>query len=497
MAGLDPSVSNRLEAITSGRYPPLVLDLDGTLIRNDLTFELFALCAKWRPLMLFRIVFIALFDRGHAKRLLVERFGHHIDPETLPYEPEVLALMQRYKRRGHSIELVSGSDERLVERIARHNDIARFKGSKPGLNLTASSKAEYLKQIHGSNFLYVGNAKSDLAVWRAGQGGFGVNAPVKSYALTTDRGARNTVEELVPRRSETPALIKSLRMHQWAKNLLLLIVPALQIVHLTALDGLKLLAALICFSLLASATYLINDVLDIQDDRRHKNKRLRPLASGLLSIPTACAFVAAVLPASLIAAFLLDRAFGDVLFLYLIVTALYSCGLKRLAIIDVFTLAGLFSIRVIAGAFLIGYPPSGWLLTFIGCFFLSLAIGKRFVEIQALDSQSDTPGRGYVAGDAIPLLATGAGIGMIAALAMLIYGLSAPVSVFKSEYVVLIGSGLLLAWIMRFWLLAGRREIADDPVIYAIRDRTSLMLLGSISMVFAFDLTSPLWISLF
>ncbi len=478
-------------------HPPLVLDLDGTLIRNDLTFELCVLCARWRPILLFRILFIAIFDRGRAKRILAEHFADYIDPETLPYESDVLRLVRKYKESGRSIELVSGSDEQIVAAIARKHNIACFKGSKAGLNLIARRKADYLTARHGSNFLYVGNAKSDFAVWRAGRGGYGVNAPAKSYALTAEDGSRVQISELVPRRNELRALVKSLRLHQWAKNLLLLIVPALQIIHLSATDGLKLLAAFFCFSLLASATYLINDLFDIQDDRRHRSKRLRPLADGMLSIPIAITFVVVILPSSLFTAFLIDRTFGAVLFLYLIITTLYSFGLKRLAIVDVFTLASLFSIRVIAGAFLIEYPPSGWLLSFIGCFFLSLAIGKRYVELLTLDGKIRTPGRGYLASDVGPLLASGAGSGMIAVLAMLIYGLSAPVTVFNSESAVLLGCGLLLAWIMRFWLLAGRREISDDPVVYAIRDRTSLTLLGMISFFFALDLTSPLWISLF
>lgn len=497
MAGLEPSASGSLQAMSSVQSPSLVLDLDGTLIRNDLTFELFVLCARWQPFLLLRIAYIAIIDRPRAKRLLTERFAHHIDPKTLPYDPDVLNLIHRFKQSGHSIELVSGSDEQLVEAIARHIDIPRFKGSTRGVNLTGWCKADYLTKRHGSNFLYVGNSISDRAIWHAGQGGFGVNAPSKSYGMQHADGSLVNVKELVPRRSWAGPLFTSLRPHQWTKNLLLLIVPAIQIIHLDVTDGLKLLAALICFSLLASATYLINDLFDLQDDRRHRTKCLRPLASGLLSVPIAVAFVFLTLPTCLVASFLIDSAFGSVLVSYLIVTTLYSYRLKCLAVIDVFTLASLFAIRVIAGAYIVGYPPSGWLLTFVGCFFLSLAIGKRFIELQALGGEPNTPGRGYVAGDEIPLLATGSGIGMIAVLAMLIYGLSAPVTVFNSETVVLIGSALLLAWTMRFWLLAGRREISEDPVIYAIRDRTSLILLAAISLVFAFDLTSPLWTGLF
>lgn len=210
-----------------------------------------------------------------------------------------------------------------------------------------------------------------------------------------------------------------------------------------------------------------NDLFDIPDDRRHPIKRHHPLAIGLLSIPAAIGFVAVILPVSLCASFLVDWVFGWVLVTYFFVTALYTFRLKRLAIIDVFTLASVFSIRVIAAAYVVEYPPSRWLLTFAGCFFLSLVIGKRFIEIHAVGDKSDVPGRGYRAGDQISLLASGSAIGMMAVFAMLIYGLSAPITVFNSEMVVLAGCALLLAWMLRFWLLAGRRAISEDPVIYA------------------------------
>ena len=167
--------------------------------------------------------------------------------------------------------------------------------------------------------------------------------------------------------------------------------------------------------------------------------------------------------------------------------------LKRIAVADVFILAGLFSIRVIAGAYLVGYPPSGWLLTFIGSFFLSLAIGKRYIEVIALDETKKVAGRGYMKSDEVSLLTIGAAVGCASVVALLIYGLSAPITVFDSEVVVLIGAFLLLSWVLRFWLLAGRGLINDDPVEFAIKDKTSLGILGAISLIFAYDLTAPIW----
>lgn len=479
------------------KKPALILDLDGTLIRNDLTFELFVLCARWNPFLLIYALFKALGDRPGAKRMLANRFKEQIDPADLPYQDEVLDLAKQYKNDGHDVELVSGSDETLVKAISDHHGFSAYRGTEPGKNLTSHNKAAYLRERHGDDFLYAGNSTADYAVWRAGQGGYGINAPSKSYQLKRDDGSEVEVKLLKARRSELPALIKSLRMHQWAKNALLFVVPAIQVVNLTQFDLIKLFWAFFCFSLLASATYVLNDLFDLQDDRKHRTKRHRPLASGYLSVPMAAWFVLFAIPTSLALAFLIETAFGWASLAYFGVTAAYSFRLKRLAVADVFTLSGLFSLRVIAGAYVVGFPPSGWLLTFIGSFFLSLAIGKRFVEIRALAPNTAVAGRGYTSDDAIPMLTAGVAIGTIAVLAMLIYGLSAPITVFQSETVVLVGSAILLAWVLRFWLLAGRGEVSDDPVVYAFKDKTSLVMLSMVTLIFAYDLTGPLWRNLF
>ncbi|MEM9573378.1 MAG: UbiA family prenyltransferase [Pseudomonadota bacterium] len=473
--------------------PTLVVDLDGTLIRNDLTFELLALSARWNPFLFLCALVKALTDRAGAKRLLAIRFGRFVNPVELPYQPEILALVESYKQQGHQVELVSGSDESLVRRIGHYLGIDFCKGSTPGINLTAARKAEFLKARHGGEFIYAGNSKADFAVWRAGQGGYAINAPNRSYHLKRADGSAVQVEKLAYRRSEIPALIEGLRLHQWAKNLLIFVVPAIQITHLRPIDFLLLISAFLCFSCLASATYLINDLFDIQDDRQHRSKASRPLASGRLSVVFALWFVALVIPAAVCIAFLISAAFGWACLAYLAVTLAYSLGVKRVAVADVCTLAGLFSARVVAGAFVVNYPPSGWLLTFIGCFFLSLAIGKRFIEVRSLDPNTSVAGRGYVAGDSVPLLAVGSAMGAVAVLAMLMYGMSSSVSVFRSETVVLIGSAFLLAWVLRFWLLAGRGEVTDDPVIYAVKDKASLSLLMITACTFAYDLTGPLW----
>ncbi|MEO1661149.1 MAG: UbiA family prenyltransferase [Pseudomonadota bacterium] len=492
-----PKAAPRAHLDRTSPLLPLVFDLDGTLVRSDLTLEMLALCLRWRPALFVFVIYKFCFDKAAAKHVLAGAFADEIDVTRLPYEPAVVDLMRAAAAEAREVSMVSGSDHAIVQRVAAHLKVSAFKGSEPGANLTGHRKAAYLREKYGEAFEYVGNSAADCAVWRAGRRGYAVRAPAKAFRLRRPNGAAIELQTVIPQSRQIHPLIRSLRPHQWAKNLLIFVVPALQIANLMALDALLLVLAFICFCALTSGSYLLNDVLDIPDDRRHAQKSARSIPSGQLGIPVALAASALLIALALFFSFRLNPVFGALALLYLGVTLVYSLRLKRVAVFDVFTLASLYSIRVIAGAYLVSFPPTGWLMTFTGAFFLSLAIGKRYVEVKRLVSNQAISGRGYLAADEAPLLITGAAIGTISVLALLMYGFSAPVTVFQSEMVLLCGAALLMAWVFRFWLLAGRGEISDDPVEYAVTDQTSLMLLGLISMIFAFDLTGPMWQSLF
>lgn len=475
----------------------LVFDLDGTLIRNDLTHELLVLCARWKPHLLPIALFKFLISKPEAKRYLAEKLHVHYDATSLPYDPDVIALMKAHKAKGVPVEIVSGSDHILVKKVADHLEVDFFKGSEPGNNLTSTRKAAFLRERHGDSFVYVGNSSADYAVWRAARKGYGVNAPSRSYKLKQDDGRDVEVERLVDRRGRLKPLLKAMRLHQWAKNILIFIVPGLVLPTLDTTDFLKLVLAFFCFSLLASATYMLNDLFDMPDDRAHHSKHTRPLASGALSVPLAGLFMAAVIPSTIAVSFLISPAFGITTLVYGIMTCAYSFRLKRLPVLDVFILAALFMIRVIAGANVVGAPPTGWLLTFIGTFFLSLAIGKRYVEVVRTRDKGSVSGRGYVASDEIPLLAMGTAAGFSSVISLLIYGLLSQSQIFHSETTILLGSAILAAWVLRFWMIAGRGELHDDPVIFAVKDKVSLLSLGLIGLIMGMDITRPAWSSLF
>jgi 4-hydroxybenzoate polyprenyltransferase len=262
------------------------------------------------------------------------------------------------------------------------------------------------------------------------------------------------------------------------------------------IDVVNLLAAFVCFGFMASGTYLLNDLFDIQDDRKHSTKRLRQIASGQLSVPTAIAAFLVLTLGSLAGGFTISVGFGIMLLIYAFVTVAYSFRLKRLPIIDVFILAGLFTIRVWAGGIVVGAYTSVWFTMFIGLVFLSLALTKRYVEIQKSSSASIS-GRGYRTGDAAFVLAFGAATGTAAVLALSIYGLLAPNRLLGNAALILIMAAILAAWFMRIWLIAVRGELHDDPVLFAIKDKVSLASLGVIALCFLIESAKPIWTNWF
>lgn len=472
----------------------LVVDLDGTLIRSDTTHELLVLCARWAPLLLPLAVFKLLKDKSSAKRWLVEKFGHHLDPAHLPYEEEVLTLVHDHANAGGDVWLVSGGDHELVGRISDHLGVfSRYQGSLPGRNLTSARKAEFLNAELKDGYSYAGNSNHDFAVWERSTGGYAFRAPKKAFRLKSADGKQLLVHEKVPRSRSWRPLLKTMRLHQWAKNILVFVVPGLLISELASVDLLKVFLAFICFGLMASGTYILNDLFDIPDDRRHETKKLRQIADGRLSVPAAVAAMTSLIFVSLIGALLLNWNFAFVLALYGIVTILYSFRLKRLPIVDVFILAGLFSLRVWGGAEVVSSTVSAWFMMFIGLVFLSLALAKRYVEIRKSVKGGTISGRGYRNEDGPMVLAFGAGASNAAVLALAIYGLLAPNRLIDNAFVMMVVACVVGAWFMRIWLVAGRGELNDDPVLFAVKDKVSLACLVVVAGLLGTESLRPLW----
>ena len=415
------------------------------------------------------------------KRKMTEAATDAAPPPLLPLQPEVVALVARSRAAGRRTELVTAADQGLVD---RHADLGRLfdavVGSGADGNLKGEAKTALLRERHPDGFAYVGNSAADLPVWRAAAERFGVNlAPSVRRAAEKDGLA---LVELAPPAPLLPALVRAARPHQWLKNLLIL-VPLLLVATTASLaTAAEFVAAFLLLSLLTSGTYLANDLLDLEADRRHPRKRFRPIASGDLPIPVAAAAAALLILGALAgSALLLGPPFLAVALAYLVLTLAYSFRLKQVVILDVMVIAALFVLRVLGGMVLLGQPPSPWLLMFSAFFFLSLALMKREVELNAMPEAETVTGRGYLPGDRTFVVAFGiaSGVASLVVFALFISAMSLlPGSSYGAPAVFWLALPVVAYWLARMWLLTARGQMNDDPILYALRDRASLVLGG-------------------
>jgi len=285
----------------------------------------------------------------------------------------------------------------------------------------------------------------------------------------------------------TPAL-RALRAHQWSKNLLIFV--PLFVGHGYADPG-KIAATALGFlalCALSSATYMINDITDLEADRAHATKRLRPFASGQLPIAFGLTAAPLIIAVALAAAYALMPTFAAALLAYLTVTLAYSLGLKRVPLLDVFVIGLLFTLRIVMGSEVAGLGHSPWLLSFAFAFFLSLALAKRHGEVlraARIDVQ-EIAGRGYRGDDWPITLSFGIGTGLVSVIIMLLYMTNdaAPSGFYRQSAWLYAMPAIVSLWLMRIWLLSHRLELHDDPVVFALKDRVSLVLALLIATVF-------------
>jgi len=317
-----------------------------------------------------------------------------------------------------------------------------------------------------------------LAAENRAEGDF-VAAPLERPEPNAGGDARVLAELREPRSSLT-AWLRALRVHQWSKNALIFI-PLFVGHAFGSIDNiLHALAGFVLACLLASATYLVNDVADLADDRLHPSKRSRPLASGELSVASALTVAPALMLGTLICAYLVAPAFAASLLFYLFLTLSYSFKLKRLPLLDVFVISSLFGLRIVMGTAVIGLGYSPWLLSFSWAFFLSLALAKRHVEVMRAHTADleDVAGRGYRGADWPVTLSFGVGAGLVSIVIMLLYlaNDAAPSGFYHAPRWLYFIPLLMTLWLMRIWLLSNRMVLHDDPVVFALRDPASLLL---------------------
>ncbi len=468
--------------------PPLCVDLDGTLIKTDLLWESLLVLLKQNPLLAILLPWWLLKGKAHLKHEIARRVT--LDASTLPYDQELVEFLSNERRAGRELMLATASHTSYAQAVAAHLGLfdERVYGSDRSVNLKGARKVALLVERYGARrFAYAGNSTADFPVWAEAGEAIVVNASAtvvsRARTLTTVSRVFSTPVTWVKQ------VAKALRVHQWAKNVLVF-VPVLASHQLT--NGRLLLQAglaFFSFSLCASSVYIVNDCLDLESDRRHPRKRNRPFASGSLSIPFGLALAAACLLGGILLAFALPRLFWLVLAGYLVLTTAYSLYLKQFVLLDVIILAQLYTVRVYGGGAATGVPPSHWLLTFSLFLFLSLALVKRFTELRLM-SQAEgegLPGRGYWVTDVEHVSSIGTASGLLAVLVLALYISSKEVLLLYTHADVLwLVCPVMLYWISRVWMLAYRNRMDDDPVVFAVKDPKSYAMAALIAAILFF-----------
>jgi 4-hydroxybenzoate polyprenyltransferase len=473
-----PSASPPVVSIQTSPRPPLVVDLDGTLIKTDLLLESVCSLLRQQPFAVFALPFWLLKGRAYLKREIAQRV--QLDPTLLPYRTELLDYLRAEHGKGRSIVLATASDQRFAKNVADHLQLFDTVLASDGItNLAAERKRDRLIAEFGKKgFDYVGNESRDLAVWSSARKAIVVSPnPRLKQAVVKVSQLETAFEEPGPSVGE---YLSALRPQQWLKNILVF-VPLFS-AHLFAEPVLlvRTMIAFVAFCCCASGGYLVNDLCDLPADRHHPSKRLRPFASGRL--PLAYGFVMAPVLAvigCLLAGLLSGLSLGIVV-LYFIVAAAYSFSLKKEALLDVFTLASLYTLRIIEGGLAAAVPLSVWLLAFSMFLFLSLAFIKRYAELvimRGVDGDH-AKARSYELSDAELLVSTGTASGYAAVLVLSLYIASGSVKMLYSTHEVLwLVCPLLLYWIGYLWMVAHRGNMHHDPLVFAVRDRTSRILI--------------------
>lgn len=488
---LSGHIASGVEAVRHPAWPklgsrevPLILDLDGTLLRTDVLYEKALALVRADPLNVLRMLYWAMSGRAHLKRRMAQAVT--LDIEALPENPELVAFAEAEAKGGRPIHMSTATDNVTASQIARRFPfISSVIASDGQTNLKGAAKAAELARRFPLGFDYAGDSRADLPVWHAARQAIVVGA---SPGVERAAGRAADVAGVFRRPPYGRLLLKSMRSHQWAKNALVLVpaVLANRFLDPSALGSLAISFVALC--LIASATYILNDIWDVADDRRHWSKKNRPLASGQFPI----VYGLAAVPAGLGAGFLLGALAGPKVVLtlaaYTGLTLAYSFYLKRVVLLDALTLASLFTIRLAVGTAAVEAIASPWLFVFSMFLFTSLALAKRHTEIARATARgaAQINGRGYLAVDLPLVLAAGVAAGTSALLILVFYVIDdAFKQTFYGDVAWLWGFPLALSIILgRIWVACQRGTLQDDPVVFALTDRLALTAGSALAMCF-------------
>jgi 4-hydroxybenzoate polyprenyltransferase/phosphoserine phosphatase len=457
------------------KFLPLVIDLDGSLTYVDTLYESTLKLLIKHPIDVFRLPLWLYQGKATLKNRIAQKI--EFNPETVPYNQELLEYLKEQKQRGRKLILCTAADSTIANKIADHLGIFdEVMASDGTTNLSSGQKAKALGSRFGlKGFDYVGNSTDDLAVWPSSNKAIIVNA---SPSLIKKAKTISDVEKVFPApKQDISTWLRVFRIHQWVKNILLFmpLIAAHQLLN-TAL-WLQLIIAFFAFSLCASSVYVTNDLFDLEDDREHPRKRKRPFASGRIPVLIGVGLVPLLLVSGFVLANYVGEQFLLLLTFYLLLTFAYTCLFKRIVLLDCITLAILYTLRVVSGAAAVEMPLSFWLLAFSVFLFLSLAFIKRYaeLEIHLLSGQEKIKGRGYYLTDAVIVQTIGITAGYAATLVLALYlNSDAVVALYRFPEAMWAAIPIMLFWLSWIWLRAHRGEMHDDPIIFALKDKASL-----------------------
>jgi len=456
---------------------PLCVDLDGTLVKSDTLWDSLLVLARKKPKSLWKLPGYALQGRAQFKDYVTSQVA--LDVKRLPYNRPLVDFLKSENSSGREIYLATGADRSIAERISDHLGLFQGVLASDGVtNLIGRAKLEMLKDRFGAGgFDYIGNASPDIPLLDCAGEGMVANPEWPLELGLRSRKIRIS-RHFKDRAPLWKSILRAARLHQWAKNTLVFL--PLLLAHNLHIGGvLSAILAFLSFSFCASAAYIINDLLDLEADRAHPQKRFRPFAAGDLSVPVGVATAAAFLLLACAGLTQLPRQFTWWILFYLLVTNAYSLALKRIALVDVFVLSGLYTLRMVAGAAATQTPISHWLAGLSVFLFLSLAMVKRYSELQNLRARGARPanGRAYLLADADQLRSFGTASAYSAVVVFSIYIAGHDVTVlYRHPGWMWLIDPLMLLWLNRVWLLATRGEMDEDPVVFAVTDRMSILI---------------------
>jgi 4-hydroxybenzoate polyprenyltransferase len=386
-----------------------------------------------------------------------------------------LSYLREEKAKGRRLILATAAHQSIAENVSEQlgifDEVLATNGDR---NLKGQTKLEAIRKEYGDRFVYAGNSRADVPIWNACQAAILVGVP-RGLSKSVHKDVK-VEREFSNERVGIAIWMKALRVHQWVKNLLLFVplLTAFSFMETTKL--LAIIIAFVSFSLAASATYIVNDLWDLESDRAHPRKRNRPFASAKLPILHGLAMSAVLLMIGLLLAMTISKGFVMMLLLYLVLTSTYSWVLKERVLIDVILLALLYTLRILAGSIAIGIATSFWLLAFSVFIFFSLALVKRCAELVILSQKGVqvTKGRDYRVTDLVVLWPLGIGA-TLSAVVMFGLFISAPETLIRygTPELLWLVAITLIYWLSRIWLKTSRGEMHDDPVIYAFKDNGS------------------------